>query len=308
MIIATRNRSAVLERCLAHYADQTYPDVEIVVGINGSTDGTEQMLREKFPHVKIVAFSENIGPLALNAAVEASSGELLFRTDDDAYPAAETTIADAVDFMQKFPDVIAISGEVIEATIGYRLLDYYPFSKQADNPADGYPMYTFCGASSFVRRKNFIEAGGFWDVFCHEEEELSLRMLIKGGRIQYVPWIQTVHLSATKEEGPEIFFHRWSIRYVYNIRLQWKYWPVLIALYRSTIISLFMVSVGFFHRFPFTKVMSTALHGFRTARQGYRERIPVPYKKLRAITMKRSIWHALGHHFYKRIERRRMTV
>ena len=55
VLIATRNRRDVLAESLRAYQRQSYPDIEILVADNGSSDGTVEMLARDFPHVSVVA-------------------------------------------------------------------------------------------------------------------------------------------------------------------------------------------------------------------------------------------------------------
>jgi GT2 family glycosyltransferase len=154
-----------------------------------------------------------------------------------------------------------------------------------------------------IRRKAFIEAGGFWDAFYHEEDELSIRMLLRGGRIRYVPCIRVVHLSAFAGEGN--MEARWQLMFSQTTRMQWKYWPRLVAWYRSQVVALGMVMSAVFHRFP----LRTIVNGWRQARAtAYKawtqEHINVSYAEMRRITMRRSIWHHMFHYYWLRLKRR----
>ncbi len=303
--MATRNRKDVLARCLGEYAGQTHTDIEIVVADNGSTDGTLEMVAERFPHVITIRFEENVGPLALNAAAQAATGELLWRTDDDAYPDAATTIADAVTFMDQHPNVVVLSGEVRDASIGFEILDYYPFRKSSkSDPADGYPFYGFFGVCAMIRRSAFLEAGGFWDAFYCEEDELSIRLQLHGGEIRYVPSIVAVHLvEFSNKRAMDI---RWQLQLVQTTRLQWKYWPWPAALYRSGVVALAMLLSGFFHRLPMRTIAEGYQKAFAAAMRARKtERIRVSYSRMRQITMYRSIWHHMFHHYWKRWQMRR---
>jgi len=57
----TFNRRALLEECLEALAGQTRPPDEVLVVDNASTDGTAQMVRERFPHVRLEALFTNRG-------------------------------------------------------------------------------------------------------------------------------------------------------------------------------------------------------------------------------------------------------
>ena len=58
-------------------------EIEIIIVDNNSNDGTVEMLREKYPSVKIIARKKNIGSGAFNDGLEIVKGEYLFFSDSD---------------------------------------------------------------------------------------------------------------------------------------------------------------------------------------------------------------------------------
>ena len=85
-----RNNAGVLDLTLTRLLENTtYPDYELVVVDDGSTDGSQKLLRRwrdsgRFPAFTLVEREHSGAPKTLNAAVEASSGELLVQLDGDA--------------------------------------------------------------------------------------------------------------------------------------------------------------------------------------------------------------------------------
>ena len=61
--IPTYNRKDLLERCLNSIIPQMDKDIEIFISDNASSDGTEEMVREKFnyPFIRYRKNEENIG-------------------------------------------------------------------------------------------------------------------------------------------------------------------------------------------------------------------------------------------------------
>lgn len=60
IIVVTYNGKRDIERCLAS-CDAADPDVECMVIDNGSSDGTLDIVRERFPHVGVVESRRNLG-------------------------------------------------------------------------------------------------------------------------------------------------------------------------------------------------------------------------------------------------------
>ena len=75
-----------LETCFASLAASDYPAdrLELICVDNGSTDGSREWLRERFPQVTVVALPENRGFTGGNAAgVDAARGDVLVFFNND---------------------------------------------------------------------------------------------------------------------------------------------------------------------------------------------------------------------------------
>lgn len=92
LMLATRNRLADLQDCLAAIRRVRVPDgssLEVLVVDNGSTDGTEEWLSslpgDLAPGIRLVPLCEPLPgkSRALNQAMRASTGEVLAFIDDD---------------------------------------------------------------------------------------------------------------------------------------------------------------------------------------------------------------------------------
>ena len=59
-VVVTYNRKQLLETCLEKLAGSTYP-CDILLIDNGSTDGTSELIKEKFPGVSYFNTGENLG-------------------------------------------------------------------------------------------------------------------------------------------------------------------------------------------------------------------------------------------------------
>ena len=99
VIIPTFNRRALIEQTLPTVLDQTYPadEYEVIVVVDGSTDGTAVALRRMSSPVRLIVIEhDNRGQAAArNAGLRAASGELVLFLDDDLY-CERTLIAEHV--------------------------------------------------------------------------------------------------------------------------------------------------------------------------------------------------------------------
>ena len=84
--VSTYNRKDYLQLSLDSLLNQSYPNCEIIVVDDGSSDGTAEMMREKYPQIKYV-YQENAGDAAAkNHAVRLAAGDyVVFNDSDDLF-------------------------------------------------------------------------------------------------------------------------------------------------------------------------------------------------------------------------------
>ncbi|MFA5148610.1 MAG: glycosyltransferase family A protein [Candidatus Omnitrophota bacterium] len=114
IVIPTYNRKDLLKECLESLFDQTYPkeDYEIVVVDDGSTDGTEDLLRDMAAgHGNLRYFRQENGGAyhACNTGIQRSSGEIIVFTDSDC-AAPRDFLELTASYFKKHPDISACIG------------------------------------------------------------------------------------------------------------------------------------------------------------------------------------------------------
>jgi hypothetical protein len=86
VIVASHNTRVYLERCLR----QLDAAGEVIVVDSMSTDGSRELVRDEFPHVRLVELESNLGyGGALNRGIELASGAYLILMNGDAWPQQE---------------------------------------------------------------------------------------------------------------------------------------------------------------------------------------------------------------------------
>lgn len=296
VVIATFNRRDVLLSCLRRYADQVDVALEIIVADNGSTDGTADALR-KLQGVTLVEMGRNVGPLALNAAIELAQGRYIWRTDDDAYPADSETIRKAVDVLESRPDIVGVTGEIIELRLRKELTGYHPKYRPHEVGPNGVPISGFNGCVSLLRTDAVRAAGGFWDTFYQEEADLAARMIVNGGMFLYMPSIVVHHIgqfsqTATREDKTR----RWILQTTTSVRLQFKYFPLWRAMARSLLHLASQILIGFLTRVAPITILRTTNSAFQCAVRTYREeRILTTRAQQRIIASNQSMLDELVH-------------
>src|ERR687885_230660 len=61
IVVVSYNTAAHIEACLRSLLELDYPRAEIIVVDNGSTDGSVELVRRRFPQVEVVELGENKG-------------------------------------------------------------------------------------------------------------------------------------------------------------------------------------------------------------------------------------------------------
>jgi O-antigen biosynthesis protein len=84
VVVCTHNGEATLAQCLERAAELTYPDFEVVVVDDGSTDGSADVARAR--GATLVQTEHRGLSFARNAGVQRATGEIVAFLDDDAYP------------------------------------------------------------------------------------------------------------------------------------------------------------------------------------------------------------------------------
>jgi len=84
VVIPHYNGIKILEDCLISLYKNTFTDYETLLIDNGSTDGSQQMLREKFPQVKLIQNKENRGYAGgCNQGIELAAADFVLLLNND---------------------------------------------------------------------------------------------------------------------------------------------------------------------------------------------------------------------------------
>jgi peptidoglycan/xylan/chitin deacetylase (PgdA/CDA1 family)/GT2 family glycosyltransferase len=186
IIIPTFNRCHLLAECLTRVFDQDFSstEYEVIVIVDGSTDGTLRLLSNLSPYCSLTVIEQcNKGPaLARNAGVAAATGHFLLFLDDDILCKSHLLNEHLAGHSSTAPTVV--HGPIYVAPDSPRTIvarstkawyeSYYSqFSTRPLNVLhDGFLI-----SNASMPRQTFLESGGFDpDLLLLEDFELGLRL------------------------------------------------------------------------------------------------------------------------------------
>ena len=205
VVVPTYQRREVLERTLPTILDQGLPPgtFEVVVVVDGSTDGTAEMLRERFADRPVRALLlANAGPAAArNAGIRAARGELVLLLDDDLLcpPGllAAHLAAHAPGPRVAFGPIVGTESGGAAGELMRTALDAYYDRMRGEWHPDTSPT-AYAAPNTSLPRDALLQAGGFDLRFARalEDADLGLRLRAMGLPFVFLPDAPVRHLYA----------------------------------------------------------------------------------------------------------------
>lgn len=186
VVIPSWNRRRDLQKCLNSLARLRFPSKEVIVVDNGSTDGTQKMLADSYPAVRVIANERNLGAAqARNQAIAASLGELIWFLDSDTEIVGSQTLAAMIKILQTYPAVAAVGGELLVKNSVKKIKVHQPllFGRGVVTflkPSEGQMISCrFLSTANFLIRKKLLVAVGGFDphyFYLGEDADLCLKL------------------------------------------------------------------------------------------------------------------------------------
>lgn len=213
IIIPNWNGLRFLATCLLSLWQQTYPDTEVIIVDNASTDGSQAAIEQHYPWVRLIALAENRGFTgACNVGMVAARGEFIALLNNDTEVDSGWAAA-VVDAFRRHPDAGSIASKMLlfdKRDHIHTTGDYFTIDGRAGNRGvwekdegqydrEEY-VFSACGGSSVYRRTTLEQIGLLDDdfFFSGEDVDLGWRAQLTGWRCLYTPSaIVYHHLSAT---------------------------------------------------------------------------------------------------------------
>lgn len=223
VVVLNYNAKEFLDKCLRSLDEgyKNYPRFNIYVVDNASKDSSVEMVKKKYPHVKLIVNKENLGFAAGNncAIPYIKEKYVLFLNPDTIVP--KETLPEMVRFMEQNPEVavstckleLASGGLDTDCHRGFptpwaaftfftKLSKIFPKSRIFNQYHQGYKDFntiheidSCVGAFMLVRTKAAQEVG-WWDpdyFFYGEDLDWNYRFKKSGWKVMYNPKVKTIH-------------------------------------------------------------------------------------------------------------------
>lgn len=217
IVILNWNGLKYLREFLPSVMASTWPNLDIIVGDNGSTDGSVNFLKESFPSVQIIQNDKNYGFTGgYNRVLENVQADYFILLNSDVEVPAGW-IEPVIELMES-DQLIAAAAPKIRA---FAQKDHFEHAGAAGGFIDKYG-YPFCrgrmfyeieedngqyqlseevfwatGAAMFVKKQYWVVAGGFDERFFAHMEEIDLCWRLKnmGYKVMYCAQSEVYHVG-----------------------------------------------------------------------------------------------------------------
>jgi cellulose synthase/poly-beta-1,6-N-acetylglucosamine synthase-like glycosyltransferase/peptidoglycan/xylan/chitin deacetylase (PgdA/CDA1 family) len=231
VIVPAYNEAVGIERAVRSMTQADYPDLDVVVVDDGSTDGTGELVETLgLPSVRLIRQANGGKAAALTAGVLATEAEIVVLVDGDTL-FEKDTITQLVQPLAD-PAVGAVSGNTkvgnrsgllgrwqhIEYVMGFNL-DRRMYEVLQCTP-------TVPGAIGAFRRSVVVEVGGVSSDTLAEDTDLTLSIGRRGHQVVY-----TEHARAWTE-APSTFSGLWRQRYRWSfgtMQAVWKHKGAMVS-------------------------------------------------------------------------------
>ncbi len=227
VVIPNWNGLEYLKICLPSLKKQTYLDREVIVIDNGSSDGSVQYIKDKFPEIKLVVLARNVGfAPAVNVGVNKSTGQYIVLINNDTkvdrnclkylvqaaqdHPEVGMVAAKMLNFYQ--PDRIDSTGDYIDVVghannIGLGQRDGPEFNLAGN-------VFLVTGGGGLFKREVFDRIGLFdEDYFAYfEDVDLCLRAQMVGFKGWYQPRAVIYHIHKATSNRHKSLTEYWQFR------------------------------------------------------------------------------------------------
>jgi GT2 family glycosyltransferase len=234
-IIVNWNGKDVTADCVQSLLDQDYPDVEIIVSDNGSTDGSIDFLKELFStSIRLIENKRNLGfGAAVNRGLAVAEGDYLVFLNNDLV-LESNSIRELVALLESDDRIGAAVPKILyyekrDILNSFGVLIHFtgiacPNKIDQNDDPDLDTTETACGGIFMFPRKVYKTIGGFdEDLFLyHEDHDLSWRIRLAGWKLMVTPRAILYHHYKFNKGIRKFYFSEKNRLHIMIKNLEWK--------------------------------------------------------------------------------------
>lgn len=243
ILVLNYNGKRWLKKCLPTVEKVTYPDKEVIVVNNGSTDDSAEFLKKNYQDVRVIEIKKNRGYAgANNYGVKFATGKyiLFLNNDTQVTPNFLEPLVEKIESDKTIGAVQPqirnmVKKEVIDSIGSFftftGFLYHYGYFQSASEKKYNKELliYSVKGACFLMKKKDYIDLGGIDESFVTyvEESDLCHRILLSGKKIVYIPQSVIYHfgggdMSIMEKSEVTIFrsFRNRFVSYIKNLSIK----------------------------------------------------------------------------------------
>jgi GT2 family glycosyltransferase len=232
--ILSWNKKEELSYILRRLKEVDYPNLEIIVVDNASTDGSAEMVISEFPNVQLIRLNKNVGIAGWNKGFIAARGDYILALDHDSFP-AKNAITLGIDKFRKTRNLGVIAFKIVnfhDESV-HQSAEYDKRMAKYGEGNNGVLVKRFVGGGALISREVIDKVG------CYSEElflygfeaDYAMRVIKADYKVRYFPEIVAFHkvLPASQKKLAGIFYYGTRN----NIWTFWQYSPIMVAIAKT---------------------------------------------------------------------------
>jgi hypothetical protein len=246
VVIVSFNTRELLERCLVAVREQVGVELQVIVVDNASSDGSSELIAERFPEVELVELPNNVGfARANNLAFGLCRGAYVLLVNSDAFM-HRGALAELLAAARRHPHAGAIGPRLLNPD-GSLQRSAWPFPDPARLFIEAFGLHRILrrtrfyedlgtwahdeeravdfviGACLLLRAEALGEAGGFDETFWlyGEETDLQRRMYDRGWSVVFADQAEVTHVGGASPMDSSIrlrHFHAAQMNFLFRHR------------------------------------------------------------------------------------------
>ena len=194
VVIPNYNGKQFLDDCLKSLKKQSYQEFKVIIVDNGSSDGSQEYIKKKYPQVELIELSENTGfANAANVGIKAADSEYVFLLNNDTM-CDENALENLVRVMENKKKRFSAQAKMLKMKDPHDIDDCgdlycalgwaFTPGKDKDNRqfSRRESVTSACAGAAMYRKEDFEKVGYFDEEhFCYlEDVDLGYRARLKG--------------------------------------------------------------------------------------------------------------------------------